>query len=248
MTTPTDFVYRANVIQFAPTDGPDYLWANVWEFSSPAGLIGDEAAAAAVANAFATYHRSLLLPLYGVDRVVLSTYGPDLPIAEGFASFPFRLRGTSSAGGSPLPLSNVAFIRKNVARGRDGKIFLRGVLTSLSITGEEFDTTRGVNFPSAHGQAATALLQALQAANARLVIARGPIGAVQTRDVISLEPVNARTLQYRTKRKSRLQQNALERLVQTVSDSAVSAGEVGPMIEALRRLFPSADWPQLPPP
>lgn len=248
MTVPTDFIYRVVVVQFAPTDGPDYVWGNTWEISSEAGLIGDEEAARRVANAFAAYHRSLLLPGYGVDRVILSTYGPDLPFPEGFATYPYRLRGTSNAGGTPLPLTNVAFIRKNVSRGRDGKLFLRGVLTSNSIAGEEFDTTRGVNFPSAHSQAAAALFNALNNANVRIVVARGPVAAIQSRDVLSLEAVNARSLQYRTRRKTRFQQNALSTLGQAFQDGSISPGEIPAILDALRRLFPGTSWPELPPP
>lgn len=248
MTSPTDFVYRATVIQYAPTDGPDYLWANTWEFTSPAGFLGDEAAGQAVADAFANFHRRLLLPNYGVDRVVLSTYGPDLPAPAGFSVYPYRSPGVSTASGRPLPLTVVAFVRKNVARGRDGKIFLRGVLTTNSLAGEEFTNQFGVNFPGALETASGIFFSALQNAQVRLVLASGPVAAVQTREVLGLDAVNARSLQYRTRRKTRLQQNAVENLVQAFADGAVAAGEAARVIQSLRRLFPSADWPQLPPP
>lgn len=249
MSQPTDFVYRALVVQYAPTDGPDYLWSNVHEFAAPAGLLGNAADSEAVATAFATYHRSLLLPSYGVDRVVLGTYGPDLPFPAGFSTFPFRLPGTSNAGGRPLPLEVVAFIRKRTQRGRNGKLFLRGVLTTNGIRGEEFDLTSGVNFPSAQQQAATALLNALEAAGATLVMASGPITAVQTRTVTALEAVNARTLQYRTRRKTRLQQNALEALREAyTSGGGITIDEIPAVIEALRRLLGGGNFPQLPPP
>lgn len=248
MTEPTAFVYRASVVQYAPTDGPDYVWQNVWEFTAPPGLLGDEEAANAVASAFATFHRGLLLPAYGVDRVVLATYGPDLPWPPGFSVFPYRLRGQSNAGGTPLPLTVVAFVRKNVQRGRDGKIFLRGVLTTNSLAGEEFDTSRGVNFPGALATVSGPFFQALNSAGVQLVLASGPVAAIQTRPVQSLSAVNARALQYKTRRKSRLQQNALDSLLSTFADGSISAGEIPSLIDALRRLFPGRGWPELPPP
>ncbi len=248
MSAPT-FVYRALVIQYAPTDGPDYLWSNTYEFTSPAGLLNNLEQARSIANAFRTFHRRQLLPFYGVDRVVLSTYGPDLPAPPGFASFPYRELGTSNAGGRPLPLEVVAFIRKRVARGRNGKLFLRGVLTTNSIRGEEFSIDFGVDFISNLNIAATQLLNELEAADAELVLASGPLANVQTRTVFALEAVNARTLQYRTRRKTRLQQNALADLVGAyLDDGGITADEIPVVVRSLRRLFGSRRFPELPSP
>lgn len=249
MTAPTDFVYRATVIQYAPTDGPDYLWANTWEFSSPGGLIGDAAGAQAIADAFANFHRWVLLPRYGVDRVVLSTYGPDLPFPAGFATFPYRQPGLYAAPGNPLPLEVVAFVRKRVSRGRNGKVFLRGVLTSQMITAEAFTVPEpgGPDIANRISQASSGLFSQLQAANARVVLAAGPVGAVQTRDVVALEPVNCRTLQYRTRRKTRFQANALDTLRNAyASGGGITADEIPAVVEALRRLFGPGNFPQLP--
>ncbi len=248
MTTPV-FVYRALVVQYAPTDGPDYVWSNTHEFTAPAGLLGNLEQARSIANAFRTFHRRQLLPAYGVDRVVLSTYGPDLPTPPGFASFPYREQGTSNAGGRPLPLEVIAFIRKRVARGRNGKIFLRGVLTTNSIRGEEFSVDFGVDFVSNLNIAATQLLNDLRAVDAELVMASGPLANVQTRTVFALEAVNARTLQYRTRRKTRLQQNALADLVSAyTSDGGITVDEIPTVIRSLRRLFGSGRFPELPAP
>lgn len=242
------FVYRATVIQYAPTAGPDYLWANTWEFEAPAGLIGDPETSRAIADAFRTFHRQLLLPAFGVDRVVLSTYGPDLPFPPGFATFNYRQAGLSQPGGSPMPLSVVAFVRKEVQRGRDGKIFLRGVLTSSLLNGEEFTTGGGPEFPGALAVHAQNLINGLEGRNARIVLASGPVANVQTRTVTALTPVNARTLQYRTRRKTRLQANSLDALRQIFDDGAVDPGEVPALIDAVRGLLGGSLPPLLPPP
>lgn len=249
MTAPTDFVYRATVIQYAPTEGPDYLWANTWEFTSPAGLIGDTTAAEAVANAFRNYHRWVLLPRYGVDRVVLSTYGPDLPFPPGFTVYPYRQAGLYGASGNPLPLEVVAFVRKRVARGRSGKLFLRGSLTTEMIQGEEIVRGGLTDFAQRQEQAAQGLLSQLAAVDARIVLARGPIGAIQTRDVISLEAVNARTLQYRARRKTRFQAQALDQLRNAyTSGGGITIDEIPIVIDSLRRLLGGDAFPPLPPP
>lgn len=249
MSAPTDIVYRALVVQYAPTDGPDYLWANTHEFTAAPGTLGNPADAQAIADAFAAYHRTVLLPQYGVDRVVLSTYGPDFPFPPGFSVFPYRASGQSTAGGRPLPLEVVAYVRRRTQRGRTGKLFLRGALTTNSIRGEEFDTQSGVNFPSAQQQAASALFAGLQSAGANLVMATGPITALQTRTVTALEAVNARTLQYRTRRKTRLQLNALENLASAyTSGGGFTVDEIPTVINALRALFGLGRFPELPPP
>lgn len=247
MSNLTDFVYRATVIQFAPTDGPDYLWANQWEFTAQPGFLNDNQRVSDVANAFRLFHQALLLPSYGVDRVVISTYGPDLPFPPGFAVFPYRSRGTNDAGGRPLPLEVVAFARKRVNRGRHGKIFLRGVLTSNAIRAEEFITDAGVDIASGIRQQGNILLATLQTLDVTPVLAVGPISALQTRPVVQIEPVNARTLQYRTRRKTRLQQNAMDNLREVLGDNAIDPSEVATVIQAIERLFPTLrNPPQLP--
>jgi hypothetical protein len=248
MSAPT-FVYRATVVQYAPTDGPDYLWQNTHEFTAPGGLLNNTELTRTIALAFRNFHRSLLLQTYGVDRVVVSTYGPDLPFPPGFAVFPFRAPGTSTAAGRPLPLEVVAFIRKRVNRGRNGKMFLRGVLTSNMLRAEEFTAEAGANFPSAFEAAGNGLIFALNSAGCELVLASGPVATVQTRTVVQLEAANARSLKYRTRRKTRLQVNA----VQTLRDvyrtgGGITIDEIPVVVEALRNLLGGANFPQLPSP
>lgn len=248
MTAPTDFVYRAMVVQYAPTDGPDYNWANVHEFTGPPGLLGDRAATQAIAVAFAAFHRSMLNARFGVDRVVLSTYGPDLPFPPGFVVENFRQQGTGPSYGPPLPLSVVLFMRREVQRGRDGKLFLRGFLSEGMLNGEELRVETGRDIPGYVNGRGAALIENLDNAGVTLVLASGPVAAVQTRPVLTLRAVNARSLQYRTRRKTRFQQNALESILGTFGDGSISPSEIPTLIEALRRLFPGRGWPELPPP
>lgn len=241
--TQTEFIYRVTVISYSPTRGPDYLWANSHEIAAPVGLLGDEELSANVAQAFAVYHRSLLNPMFGVDRVVISTYGPDLPWPPGFAVFPARAGGLGPSG-SPLPLSIVAFVRRNVQRGRDGKLFLRGLLTPVHVAGEAI-TSEIADYINTRG---ALLLSALENLNARMVLASGPAALIQTRTVLSLEAAGARTLQYRTRRKTRFQANAIDDLLRIVDGGGITVDELPTLISALQRLFPGRAWPQLPPP
>jgi hypothetical protein len=236
MTAPTDFVYNVLVIQRAPSAGDDYLWVNRHEITSEAGLLGDAAAVNAVATAFANYHRNVLLQGFGVDRVVISTYGPDLPWPPGFASVPGPWTGQRSpAGSEPLPLECALFVRRNVLRGRDGKFFLRGVLTAAQV--DRFGNVDG-DFRNYVNQQGTTLLNALQSANVRMVMASGPIAAVQTRDVSSLTAVNFRTLQFRTRRKSAIVRYQVDSLLDNLT---------GPEAQVLRRLLARYGWTDLPP-
>jgi len=236
MTAPTDFVYNVLVVQRAPSPGDDYLWVNRHEITSEAGLLGDAAAVDAVATAFRIFHQNVLLQGFGVDRVVISTYGPDLPWPPGFASIPGPWNGQRSpAGSEPLPLECALFVRRNVLRGRDGKLFLRGVLTAAQI--DRFGNVDG-DFRNYVNQQGTALLNALQSANVRMVMASGPIAAVQTRDVSSLTAVNFRTLQFRTRRKSAIVRYQVDSLLDNLT---------GPEAQVLRRLLARYGWTDLPP-
>lgn len=247
MDAPLPFVYSATVIQFAPTDGPDYLWANRHEFIAPAGLIGDRETAEAIAQLFAQFHRRVLLNPYGVDRVVLSTAGPDLPFPPGFASYPFRVMGSVGVAGRALPLELAAFIRKRVARGKNGKMFLRGVVSTDMIRGEELVNAGGFSFVGNFDAAANQLLTGLQQRNARLVVAPNALAAT-ARDVLKLEAVNVRTLQYRTRRKTRLQANAISQLREFLEEGAIVPPESIPiLLRAIRTLIGSSR-PLLPPP
>jgi hypothetical protein len=236
MTSPTDFIYNVIVIQVAPSPGDDYIWVNRHEISSPAGLLNDADAINAIANAFASFHSNSLLNLYRVDRVVISTYGPDLPWPPGFAVVPGPWVGQRSpAGSEPLPLECALFVRRNVVRGRDGKMFLRGVLTAAQV--DRFGNVDG-NLINGTNQRGDTLLNALQNVNARMVMASGPVAAVQSRDVLSLRAVNFRTLQFRARRKSSIARYQVDTLLDNLS---------GPGVQLLRQLLARYGWTDLPP-
>jgi hypothetical protein len=236
MTAPTDFVYAVTVVQVAPSPGDDYVWVNRHEITSEAGLLGDANAINAVANAFGFYHANTMLNLYRVDRVVISTYGPDLPWPPGFATVPGPWGGQRSpAGSEPLPLECALFVRRNVVRGRDGKMFLRGTLTAAQV--DRFGNVDS-NLQALVNQQGDNLLAALEAAGTRMVMASGPIAAVQTRDVINLRAVNFRTLQFRTRRKSAIVRYQVDTLLDGLS---------GPSAQVLRQLLARYGWTDLPP-
>jgi len=236
MTEPTDFVYNVLVVQRAPSPGDDYLWVNRHEITSAAGLLGDADAVNAVATAFRIFHQNVMLQGFVVDRIVLSTYGPDAPWPPGLSSVPGPWFGQRSpAGSEPLPLECALFVRRNVLRGRDGKFFLRATLTRNDI--DRFGNVDS-NLLDFVNQQGTTLLNALQAANVRMVMASGPIAAIQTRDVTSLTAVNFRTLQFRTRRKSAIVRYQVDTLLDNLS---------GPGAQLLRQLLARYGWTDLPP-
>jgi len=236
MTEPTDFVYNVIVVQRAPSPGDDYLWVNRHEITSQPGFLGDATAVNAVATAFANFHRNVLLQGFEIDRIVIGTYGPDLPWPPGFASIPGPWPGQRGTGGSePLPLECTLFVRRNVLRGRDGKFFLRGALTRNDI--DRFGNVDGT-FRSGVNQQGANLLNALQAVNVRMVMASGPLATIQTRDVTALTAVNFRTLQFRTRRKSAIVRYQVDSLLDNLT---------GPEAQVLRRLLARYGWTDLPP-
>lgn len=215
MTEPTDFVYNVIVIFTAPSPGDDYVWTNRHQITADAGLLGDQARLEDLAGTFATYHTGVLFSPFKVDRVVISTYGPDLPWPPGFASIPVNLAGVLSPDsfGEVLPLECVLLVRRNVARGRDGKFFLRGALTRNTV--DRYGNVTS-NLLTLISQRSANLLSALESLDVQMVMASGPIAAIQTRQVVSLEPVNFRTLQFRTRRKSAIRRYQLTQFLQSV--------------------------------
>lgn len=243
MTEPTDFVYQVLVVHRAPSPGDDYLWVNRHQITADAGLLGDETRLNAVAGAFATFHAAVLFETCVVDRVVISTYGPDLPWPPGFASYPANLPGVVGIGswGEPLPLEVVAFVRRNVTRGRDGKFFLRGALSRTRV--DRFGNIDQQTRDLINSRAAT-LLAALSNQDVQLVMASGPVAAIQTRQVQSLQVVNARTLQFRARRKSAIRRY---QLTQTLLGEITDAQDLAQVWSLLNQLGVTQS-PLLPPP
>jgi len=243
MTQPTDFVYTVQVIQVAPSPGDDYVWLNRHEVTADPGLLGDADRLNAIATAFAVYHANILLQGFRVDRIVISTYGPDLPWPPGFASIPGPWGGQrSNVGSEPLPLEAVLFVRRNVVRGRDGKLFLRGALTAAQV--DRFGNVDG-DFRNYVNNQSTTLLNALAAQDVQMVMASGPIAAVQTRQVLSLQAVNFRTLQFRNRRKSAILRYQLG---QAINDVADPGDDIARIWQILRAFGITEPPPLLPPP
>lgn len=242
MSEPTDFVYNVLVVQRAPSPGDDYLWVNRHQITADSGLLGDEARLNALATAFATFHAGMLYQQFAVDRVVVSTYGPDLPWPAGFGSVPGPWTGQISTGylGGAVPLELCLFVRRNVTRGRDGKFFLRGALGYQAFDQFGNLSTTLVDYFNVQ---ASALLQSLQTQDVQMVMASGPVAAIQTRQVLSLQAVNLRTLQFRTRRKSAVRRYQLTQFLQ----GALSSDELSQAWDLLDDLGVNQS-PLLPPP
>lgn len=243
MSEPTDFVYSVLVVHVAPSAGDDYVWVNRHQITADAGLLGDQQRLEDLADAFATYHTGVLFNPFKVDRIVVSTYGPDLPWPPGFASVPINLFGVLSPDsfGEVLPLECVLFVRRNVVRGRDGKYFLRGSLTRNTV--DRFGNV-SQNLLSLIAQRSATLLSALASQDIQMVMASGPVAAIQTRQVISLEPVSFRTLQFRARRKSAIRRY---QLTQTLLGEITDAQDLAQVWSLLNQLGVTQS-PLLPPP
>lgn len=219
MSEPTDFVYQVLVVFRAPSPGDDYVWVNRHQITADAGLLGDQTRLENLADAFADFHADVLSGSFFVDRIVVSTYGPDLPWPPGFASVPVsRVGGMDfNTWGEWLPLECALLVRRNVTRGRDGKFFLRGCLSRTSVDRFGNVIPSVLNLVTQRG---ATLLSALAAQDVQMVMASGPVAAIQTRQVLSLQPVNFRILQFRARRKSAIRRYQLtQTLLSEVTDT-----------------------------
>lgn len=124
--------------------GPQY-WRNTWEIDLGIGGFWANNLET-VAQAFATFHKTFLLPVFTIDHVVVSTiaadgepYNPDT-----FSVTPINQAGTRTlpSGEHALPLVNVLHVRKTVVRGRPGRLMLRGALGTSDIVSDISGVTK----------------------------------------------------------------------------------------------------------
>jgi len=129
--------------------GPQY-WRNTWEIDLGIGGFWANNLET-VAQAFATFHKAFLLPVYTIDHIVVSTiaedgepYNPDT-----FSVTPINQAGTRTlpSGEYALPLTNVLHVRKTVVRGRPGRLMLRGALGTSDIQSDGSGVVRLADAP-----------------------------------------------------------------------------------------------------
>jgi hypothetical protein len=132
------FVFRTRKSIIAQ---PTRRWFNTYEarfFGSPSTEALDQ-----LGEGLCVYEQTMLLNIYQVDSVTISTWTEDStpynPAA--FVTTPKNKIGERAIGiGTPAPLRDTLFIRRIVESGRIGRLFLRGVLLRGDLT-----TTSGEN-------------------------------------------------------------------------------------------------------
>jgi len=116
-------------------DQPSKIWYNTYEarfFGSPATETLDQ-----LATGLAMYEQAMLLNLFQVDSVTISTWTEDNhpynPLS--FVTQPKNLAGLRPVGiGTPAPLRDCLFVRRLCESGRIGRLFFRGVLLRGDLT------------------------------------------------------------------------------------------------------------------
>lgn len=122
------------------TTNPALQWANTYEMQATTSM-PDEAGAIAnleqAANAIVAFERKFHLNTIRFDRASVSTWTPDstpynpqsfLVVPQGSAAFGLRDLG-AQGGADQSPVALALVVRRQVAYGRQGRAFYRGVLT-----------------------------------------------------------------------------------------------------------------------
>lgn len=119
---------------------PDRKWANSYEFR--ATTAGDAGDLLTLGGALIDFEADMSLSTVVFDRILISTWSPDsVPYdPEAFISSSVTASGQNTAATDPQPLSFCLSVARQVFAGREGHIFLRGVL-------KEGDTTAPAGKP-----------------------------------------------------------------------------------------------------
>lgn len=126
------FVFR---VRKSIIDQPSRVWYNTYEarfFGSPSTEALDQ-----LATGLTFYERELLLNIYQVDSVTISTWAEDShpynPLS--FVTQPKNEPGQRPIGiGTPADLRTTLYVRRVVESGRIGRIFHRGCLLIGDLT------------------------------------------------------------------------------------------------------------------
>ena len=224
--------------------GPLY-WANRYEAFSDEGIDSQQLAAA-----YEAFALPLLNSTYWVDHIVVGTLAQDgQPYSvDVLGVWPVNKRGLREVeyGSMLLPLNNVLLLKKYVPSGRLGSIMLRGYLTEADIGSDGNGGVSLVN-PTAVQAAVDAAFANLDTATAPMAMISGPMTLTVVRPVTKLIVSRISSKSLRTKRKSRLVQNAVQGLSQRLSDGIVTAEELVPVVADIATLVKAISGTNLPP-
>lgn len=119
---------------------PTKQWSNTYEFVRRGLEELTYADFSDLANAIANFESDFHLSITQVDRVVISTWNPDsvIGVSDNFIVFPFgpTKQGQRVKDGPDeyKPLTDTAYVTRNVVTGRSGKLYYRGCLTEAMVT------------------------------------------------------------------------------------------------------------------
>lgn len=112
-------------------DGPIPLrWAVTHEFSTNVG--GDSGSIDGLVETLATFHTSLLLPVFALEKIVVSTLAEDGSPYDPttFKVYEFGAAGTRTGPtGEAYALESCVLVARVASSGRNGHMMLRGYLT-----------------------------------------------------------------------------------------------------------------------
>jgi len=178
----------------------DRSWSNTYELQNQDG--GGYTELVAAAQSIVTFEQGMCHDTVKFNRVVVSTYVPDgEPYAPAsFTSIPLTQVGviTSPPAAEVLPLQVSLFLRRDVASGRTGKLFLRQTVGEDDVSGRfgsfvlSSPSGMATRLAAAMGASAIDDMFAGGSAPFRLVMAGNGPSSITIRNVTGFTPGDAR--------------------------------------------------------
>lgn len=218
-------------------------WRNNHEIEAPAGGLAVDFQL--VAEAFSDAFLPLLSPEFSIDRVVIGTLAEDgKPYnPETFAVLPVNLRGTRLATSglktATLPITNTLHVQKLAARGRLGRMLLRGYLQE----GDVESDLNGGNYLVNANNVQTDLDNAWgrledglgTAANMALISGTGFV--LNSRNVTGFKVKGVSSKALRNNRKTFATRQAANNLRSVLADGGVTIEELPAVIQGVNTLL-----------
>lgn len=227
------------------------FWRNTHEVDMGALSTFDPVKATAIGNAFASFHRALLCNYFSVDRVVVSEYaGATLLTPDNFVSLPVNLPGLrATATFNTLGIHTCMVVRRDVERGRYGRMWLRGYLREDDVVGgsggQQILTVPATNQTEVDN-ASTAMVTILTAQGGSMVVARGDEPFVAVRDVTGWTVSGVANRKLRRRVKTLFAGNPSLRAMGEALDAVSDSPELVNAVLTAFNLLPLPDVPLLP--
>lgn len=180
------------------------FWSNTYELEARSG--SNQAALTAAAMNLLEMERLMALDTSQFDRVIVSTYVPDGAPYDPttFVSIPRSDTGDVGSGAADvqLPLNVVLYIRRDVASGRTGKLYLRNCLEETDVRGRfgdvqlEAAATLQANLTTALASSGADDLLVGGGGDFQLVMASGNPASPSTRPITGLTVASGRIVKF----------------------------------------------------